>query len=330
MQEKDTLQPFEEVLKLGIQTLVEDLDKYPPFDPNIGYPSKNDYFNQANNIGRKNLMWNQPSELSVLYYRQMLDEIGKYENVHQVRYNKGMLYANLGISQIKSGNIASGIAYLLSAEEEDKEISPEFKVLDTKLWKQFEYQTVYPFMMKHISQHSNNLPYRLTNIFLDKFFKKLETEDRIFIQGTIIALDQNVKLIQQIHSNPYTLGRLFSGLKDLCLITETLLRKKQQPPNIMMLDDLLKKAVRNYTTKNASSKNLEEFLKKLENSQGNSSVELRSLYILRLVRNFTGHHFDINGSIKSPTGKALFFELFEFALTHIIISILYLYYKNEI
>jgi hypothetical protein len=324
MQSSNHSQYFDlfEVMKIGSSYLIEDLAKHPPFDPSKAYERKNDYFDRANEHGLE-LMWKQLPAFPEIYYQKLLGIILNHERVNNVRFNKGMIYANLGISQIRNGKFSVGIAHLLTAEDEDKEVNPpNYNILNESLWIQFELQIIYPFLYKLNLDKNTQLSFTITETFLNEFFKNLNRDDRIFIQGTLWDLITHLNQAKNTRINSYTLGQLFSGLKDLCLVTEKLLRKNY-PTAGDKLSAYLKVAAK-LVPANYHSNSLHDFLNNIESNQSEPDVVQRRLRILHCVRNFIGHHFDIENSIKSSTGKTFFFELYDVALTHVLVSMLYL------
>jgi hypothetical protein len=75
---------------------------------------------------------------------------------------------------------------------------------------------------------------------------------------------------------------------------------------------------------------LVDFLNNLENIfQTSPSPEIRRIYCLHLVRNFTGHHFDVSSAVISNQGNE-FFDLYENTLVNILSAILYFAHESLI
>ena len=84
---------------------INSMEKYKDksFDPNNPYKDyneKNIYFNAANNTCLGTFWQTEQFGLAELYYEDMLRIINDYEKKNNCNFNKGMLYANLGISKI--------------------------------------------------------------------------------------------------------------------------------------------------------------------------------------------------------------------------------------
>lgn len=76
--------------------------------------------------------------------------------------------------------------------------------------------------------------------------------------------------------------------------------------------------------------NLQDFVNRLELNLNNAaSPEMRRIYCLHLIRNFTGHHFDLVVSVVSAGGKS-FFDMYDSSLVNVLSAILYLFDLGEI
>lgn len=322
----------------GLILLQEDLDRFPAFDPTKPYSEKNQYFIRTADYG----LWTLNEGygwIADIFFRTMLDGIIAYEQRNQKRFNKGMVYAILGIAQIVQGKFDAGIAHLLTAESEDREVDPPgHSILDEQLWGQFE-QRIFDYLVLF----DNNLSFKVDVRFLKSIFNGMNNSDRIFLQATILALLDNLKQ-NTVQSNIFTYGRLYSALRDMCLLIESLLRKKQINDRIITandhtkLDDLLKNLPQIKTIGYPQltpklhywANNLQDFLNHIENIQNDSrNNQICWVYFVRLIRNFTGHHFEINNTVISINGKS-FSDLYETALDNVISALLYLKHINAI
>jgi hypothetical protein len=327
-------------IKEGLRLLQEDLERHSSYDPhNKPYDEKNAYIGRSQAYGgwllTERFFW-----AADLYYRRMLDEILAYEQATQKRFNKGIAYANLGIAQIAQGKFDAGIAHLLTAEWEDRELAnPKEFILDSILWEQFEAE-IFVHLMSYRGRFGIN--FTVDAPFLQAFFKSIPREDRIFLEGTLLALFDNV-IQHNVQANSYTYGRLYSFLKDLCLLIESLLRNKQvalgspQPSDIKDLYNLLVKALKNqniiWPQPNSPLKanNLQEFVNSLDSILNSTTTEeIRRTNVVYLVRNFTGHHFRVDENIKSSSGKSFFGDFYIPALENTIAHMLYLKHINAI
>jgi hypothetical protein len=320
------------MIQHGLLMLNEDIQKYPSIDQVMEYSEKNHYINRANQHGlfllRSGFHW-----AAEVYYDVLLSEILKYQKTTNRIFNKGIVYANLAVAEIRGGKIDIGIAHLLRAEAEDRPVDPEFKILETILWDQFESRIrEYLLSLNALSKDVFEIDERFLRSFLGgiKF-----VEDRIFLSGTLLSIEYN-RWAMSGETNSYSLGRFYSGLKDICLLTESLLRKHQYPNGTsgknILLPPLLEGAVGDQLfnkklvqdKKLASAPDLATFLRKLEDFAQVTPVERSWLYYLALIRNFTGHHFDISDTAQSPSGKTFFPDLYEIALQNVLLAFLYL------
>ena len=325
----------------GLTLLRENMKSHPSFDPNRPYEEKNAYFVELARRGEEYLFLTGLHWVAEIYFKTLVDEILEYEQSHNKHFNKGMVYADLGIAQMAIGKFDAGIAHLLAADEEDRPfVHDPHGILNTRLWKQFEQRVIVDYLIGFNQNSDAALNFSVDEAFLNNFFVDMDLQDRLFLDGTIWALCDNLQQ-DKLAPNVYTRGRLYSGLKDLCLLTEALLRKKQvtngtiQPGTEIMLANLLTNALSNQSIDHSqsldtSANNLKEFVDNLENILNNAtSPEIRRVYCLRLVRNFTGHHFDLSHAIVSPNGNS-FFDMYESTLTNILSAILYFKHINLI
>jgi len=300
----------------GVTLLKKNLESYPPFDPTRPYTEKNEYFIELAQRGEQELFLNRLHWVAELYFEALLNVILEYEQANNKIFNKGMAYANLGIAQMAIGKFDVGIAHLLTAGKEDQPINPDYDILNTRLWEQFENPKVFDYLINLNTSPDAGLSFKVDKPFLSDLVRGMEQQDRIFFEGTIWILRDNLHQ-HQVSSNVYTRGRLYSGLKDLCLLTESLLRKKQIANGVITsasritLGDrrgqpgLLTNALGNkgigypQAGLNTGANDIQEFLNNLEHILDNAtSVELRHVYCLHLVRNFTGHHFDLSETVR--------------------------------
>ncbi len=340
----------DDLIQQGLTLLREDMERYDSFDPTRDYDEKNAYFLRAQELGDPLLGWRQ-YDIAERFFGTMLRSIPDYERASGKHFNKGIVYAYVGIVQIASGKLDTGIAHLLTADWEDRDFIPKVGhgILNTHLWQQFERPMIFDYLIGFSSNPDAALGFIIDEDFLVDLFQGMEKQDRIFLEGTIWALRENLRQ-DEVCSNVYTWGQLYSGLKDLCLLTETLLRKRQiqdgvisARDRIMLGDDrrrrrpgLLTNALTGQSIGypqsdlSTSANDLQEFVDNLENILTNANnAELRRVYCLHLVRNFTGHHFDLSDRVTSP-GSRTFFDMYEVVLVNVLSAILYFEFINAI
>lgn len=340
--EKTNSMNFSDFLQNAVDMLQRNLDLYPAFDTSKSYSEKNQYFVELAELGERCLMMVGKISAAETYFDKLKKVILKFEQDNNKVFNKGMVYADLGIAQIANHKLDAGVAHLLAADEEDRPfVHDPHGILNTNLWRQFERPNVFRFLIALNNQPDSNLRFQVGEAFLDRFFASMAFQDRLFLEATIWALYDNLS-INQLLPNTYTRGKLYSGIKDLCLLTESLLRKHQialgliQANKQVMLGSLLASALGNkkinYPQVSSTSRanNLQDFVNNLEIILSNGdSPELRRISCLHLIRNFTGHHFDLADSIVSPSGKS-FFDMYDRSLVNVLSAILYLYDIGEI
>ena len=133
---------FDFIARSGVEALRQGMKKAKKFDPdNPDCSKKNDYFNEANNYCMVSLWQLKLYDLCERYYAILLEEIRTYEDKKTTNFNKGMVYANLGVTKIVQGKIDEGFANILKALIEDEPCHKKDSsvlVFKNPLFKQFE------------------------------------------------------------------------------------------------------------------------------------------------------------------------------------------------
>jgi hypothetical protein len=345
---------WESFIHNGIHILQSNLENYPSYDPKQPYEEKNLYFLQSSEYGRSLFDSEDTLMFAEKYYTILLKTIIEYERVSGKTFNKGIAFVNLGVTQLATDKFDLGIVNMLKADQEDKaHVTHKHGIFNSNLWKQFELPKVIDFLMTLNGNSDASLHFAVTEPFLNQFFEDLDLQDRLFLEASIWAAHDNMHLNLE-YPNTFSRAKLFSLLKDLCLLTESLLRKKQQLMGLVsqntkitlgdtrhkssktpgLLTNALSSKGIGYpqTTPalNTGANNLYEFLSNLENILTNAiSPEIKRIYCLHLVRNFTGHHFDISSHVRLSDGRELF-DMYNTVLVNIISAILYLRFNSEI
>jgi len=220
------MMPTGKLIRNGLIQLKEDMESCDSFDPRKPYEEKDKYFTRANSKGVRVLRRGHHCTAEQ-YFQAMVQAIVEHERQCGKSFNKGMVYANLGIAQLRNGKTDSGIAHLLAADAEDRPIvPPDHSILNTDLWLQFEKPIVFGMLTALNKEPGAALNFAVDEAFLNHLLKTMGEQDRLFLSGTVLALHHNLEQ-NKVRENAYTWGRLYSCLKDLCLLTESLLRKRQ-------------------------------------------------------------------------------------------------------
>ena len=219
------------------------MEKDSGYDFNRGYEAKNVYFSQANNLCMQTL-WEKPisvpldsntilklSEWDAIkqYYEAMRVLVEGYEREAGKQFNKGMLYANLGIAMIASGQRESGIFYMMAADHEDRDfIKPgrARSVVYGDLWTQFErphFQEWIPDALADAAEFP--APHPTEQQCSDLLERIKSPEERLFLSSAIMQVRQHLAKAQE--GNSFSISEVFSGLRDLCTLIEH--RGRQTP-----------------------------------------------------------------------------------------------------
>jgi hypothetical protein len=174
----------------------------------------------------------------------------------------------------------------------------------------------------------------------------MPTEDRLFFVGTVWSIEYNWSVFGS-RLTAFTRGRLYSYLWDLCLLTETLMRRwalnaKEFPDPRVTLCCLLQKAASCIRLK-PPDPSLEPLLNASDPPglvagleyliHGSFQPAERMMRTTYLIRNFAGHHLSFSEPELDASGKPLYDDLFskyEFALADVLTLLLYLKDQNRI
>jgi hypothetical protein len=309
------------IVEKGRQTLRKDMRNALPFCPQNPFPNyddKNKYFERANELCHHSY-WNEGLyDLCERYYQTRVAEIRAFEKDHTVNFNKGMVYANLGVSQVAQHKIDEGFANILKAHMEDEpyhKTDSSKSVFRLSLYTQFEKESV-RYLLEHSKTYEREEATKLDELWLDGLISSLETDSHILF----ISLMEKIKLhLQALDDKDNNFSRLqvFLLLQDLCLCIENALKKKNRLTGTLKpaLDNLFSKASgrkhtwktvfdKNYNlTKSDSSSQLEINLRSVVGIQDNQA---RRLLILSAIRNFSSHNIDVRNSYVFANIKLIF------------------------
>jgi len=330
---------FKFLIRSGKLMVIEDMQEYPAFDPNRPYKEKNYYFDRANeNIGLP-LLRNGLIEFSERYYSEMLKTILNFEKQTGRNFNKGMVYANLGVSQMALDNFDQGIVNLLNAHEEDKAFhgsNYELALFQGPLYSQFE-KNIIEYLINNGQLFATQASVIVDETFITELLNSLNFDNRLLFTSTIRSISQNFNILKE-NNNTFTRGRLFSDIKNLCLFVEDVMKRKAKS-NKRSLKDLIEyhvdhqvKVILNDKTidppttdwrKLTTAGNIRDFDVNLQQTyKFSGTVEqffAKCFLYLGAVRNFSGHNFE--------TSESYFFKNFQDILRHIIGTVLYLRHR---
>jgi len=326
------------VIRNGVGILIEDMKKAPRFDPNNPpeYNKKNEYFNNANNICQVSLWKLKLYDLCETYYGILLKEIRKYETDNKTNFNKGMVYANLGVAQAAQGKIDEGFSNILKAHMEDEpyhKTDPSRSVFNLKLYYQFENgnegrEGTKDFILQHSQLYQKEETRTIDKAFITGLMTSLDTDSHLLFISLVEKIRRNLEILSD-KDNRFTRLQIFLCLQDLCLAIENSLKTKNKSTGTLkeLLDILFSKASgkqrlpwkpifdSNYGF--ASSDNASQFQKNLEEIFKIGDYKARRLLLCCAVRNFSAHNLDV--------GNDYVFKNIEVCFDNLISSILFLH-----
>jgi hypothetical protein len=269
----------------------------PPFDPDSPYEDyecKNLYFSAANNLCQYSLWRHGLYNFAERYYREMLETIKQFED-DTYNHNKGMVYANLGISQAIQLKIDEGFANILKALDEDRGYFEEGKkpteeFFNTKLFLQLEKIIVLDSLMNHVIALKNEGE---TCPTAEEFLKGLlDPDQRIFFEYTYAKILENHNVWKE-KPNRFSANRLIAYLQDLCLFAEDFLKRKGYSG---MLNNLISSAFSGIYLSGCGADSYEDLNDKLEKMYGEANKKDRALRMLLTMRNFSSHNISAGES----------------------------------
>ena len=296
------------IIRSGVGLLTEGMSKAKKFTPSTpfsNYNEKNEYFNAANNICQFSLWKLERYDLCEIYYAVLLTVIKEYERGNNTNFNKGMVYANLGVSQVAQGKIDEGFANILKAHIEDEpyhRTDPSKSVFKLPLYSQFEDRTK-DFILKHSELYQKEESKIVDKAFIDRLVSSLETDSRILFISVVEKIRRNLE-INNDKDNRFTRLQIFLCLQDLCLSIESALKTKNNLSGTLkpLLDNLFSTSSgRNRTWKIlfdnnygfTTSNNPPAFENNLKEIQKIGDHKARRLLICCAVRNFSSHNLDV-------------------------------------
>lgn len=289
---------LKQIIEQGLRVLKEDMVMYGPVDFLGPYENKNRYIERANQLGvlllRSGLNWE-----GEIYYSELLRLIREQEKENGTQYNKGIVFANLGLTQVRNDKFDEGVGYFIAADDEDRPfVTPDYTVLNTWLWDNFEAELIHFAVDTCKAQMADAV---FSSDIIQNLFRGLSVEDRLFLSGSLWAIMKNGKYYLET-PNKYTRGRLYSALSDTCLLSETLVRKKYRLINGItneprgfreLLDKVVPGCVHNKKGENTfGAKTPLEFSEKLSLLSRIQTQPSRWISCLLLTRNYIAHRFD--------------------------------------
>jgi len=342
----DIMSNFNLILAYGLERLNfgmhqwAEVDRFPSFDyndPYIPYDTKNFYFLATNSIyirePNKACPWTVlPPSLNEIYFDTMLKKIKEYEHSYdkensEYHFNKGMVYANLGVAQAAQRKIDEGFANILKALIEDFGYSsskkPEYDTFKRNLFTQFEDE----YMKKHLHTiiPQLNIPgISQVEQFVDNFLDSLNDDQRAFFDFTFARIIQNWDIWKD-KENGFTANRLLAYTQDFCLFNEDYLKSKipqavlQRQP-YWVLDGLIIEGFKvNKTDLSRCGANTMADLDKLLTSDLSGQNQLlKCLRILLTLRNYSSHN------VSGGTSGNCFYARYEEILKELIRAMCYI------
>ena len=295
--------------------------KLPSFDPDNPYEDydlKNLYFSAVNNLCQFSLWRVGLYPFAERYYKAMLETIKRFEKNHEYNHNKGIVYANLGISQAAQMKIDEGFANILKALDEDRGYlgkRPESEIFDNILFRQIERLIVVNSLDSQLDilrEEGETCPKAYD------FLKSLKDPDqRIFFEYTYAKIMKNYDVWQE-KPNRFSANRMISYLQDMCLFAEDFLKRKNYSG---MLHDLICDAF-GVDLKGCSANSYDELNKKIERFCKITNKRNKALGILLTLRNFTSHN------ISAGEPEDFILNHFDIVFREVLRALIYIYQLN--
>lgn len=218
-------------LNLGMRCF-KYVDKKPSFDATAKkepypYDEKNLYVNASNRLWHAS-MWHSYSQINEIYYDALLRKIKEFkERNEDFDFNKGIVYANLGVAQSAQMKLDEGFANILKALYDDSlysEKTPDDNLRESGLFTQFEDAYVKNSLGRIILQ-LNITEISSIKEFVDVFLDCLNNDQRTFFDFTFAKIIKSWEIWNE-KANRFTANRLLAYTQDFCLFNEDLLKSK--------------------------------------------------------------------------------------------------------
>ena len=297
------------IIRNGVNLLRAGMKRARKFDPNNPFPKyreKNEYFNDANNICQFSLWKLRLYDLCERYYIILLREIRRYETKNNTNFNKGMVYANLGVCQVAQGKIDEGFTNILKAHMEDEpyhRTDPSKSIFNLKLYSQFE-DIVKDYILQHSKLYQTEEQTKVDKSFLDSLVSSLDTDSHVLLVSLVLKVQRNLKVLGD-KDNRFTRLQVFLFLQDLCLSVENALKTRNNLTGTLkpLLDSLFSRTSNrprawksdfdsNYIL--TRSNNVSQFENNLGSILSIGNSKAKRLLICCAVRNFSSHNLDVS------------------------------------
>ncbi|MCW4050889.1 MAG: hypothetical protein NWE89_14265 [Candidatus Bathyarchaeota archaeon] len=290
------------LLQLGVERLHFGMNQWNNYDnkssfiitePPYPYNEKNLYVNASNNLWYETI-WSFPS-LDEIYYQTLLNEIKNHQVTENFNFNKGIVYANLGVAQSAQMKLDEGFANILKALIEDSGYS-KYDLFKRDLFTQFENRYVKVKLNEMISQ----LQLEITSPseqFIENFLNFLNDDQRVFFDYTFSRIIQNVKIWKE-KNNKFTANRLLAYTQDLCLFTEDFLKSKISNSILSHrrywdLKNLITQEFSRVDLRNCSANTMSDFDRILTSNMSSQNQPEKCLRILLSIRNYASHNVGV-------------------------------------
>jgi tetratricopeptide (TPR) repeat protein len=237
-------------------------------------------------------------------YRHMLESIDK---INTRKLHRGLALYNLGISQINTKNFDEGIPNVLAAYEEDVN-----RIGKTRARKLFANKLKDGFLNEMYNTIDSNYFKKLIKSFPKSFLLRFEVphlidlldeSERLFLMKVIISHD-----VTPFRKDTYTKVLLFDNLKNIYLLIEIVLKKKNVGMLGKLVDDMF--TGQNWCKASSQAKQLTHFdrgpnrdpvlqfkinfkqILKMTHYRNEQKFLVKLFLVTVLMRNYTSHFFD--------------------------------------
>jgi hypothetical protein len=282
----------------------KNVDKKPSFDAPIKpypyeYREKNLYVNASNRLWLQNLWEVTDPSISELYFSTLLEKVKSFEKDNNgFGFNKGIIYANLGVAQASQMKLDEGFANILKALHEDGVYSsdtttPEDNLRKNELFTQFEDRFVKEALKSVLAQLGMA---KITSAeqFIDEFLKSLNNDQILFFEYTFAKIMRNCEIWRE-KKNRFTANRLLAYAQDLCLFNEDLLKSKidsvtLESQEYWILKYLIPLRFQNINLDQCQANTLQALNDMLPSEMDKSNQPEKCLRILLILRNYSSHN----------------------------------------
>lgn len=239
------------------------------------------------------------------YWRQIDQEIQKFNSATGKRVNRGIPLANTGVAQIAQGKTIEGLFNIYHGYEDDREclqhlpnikINPEKDMANSRLFTQFEERQTSRLFHKVVSRFQSVFQTPLTERGLSNFILSLNSDKKLLLYMTLYRYSFSASLNHEL-TTVISRSEIIRSLAELALWYEDELKRNNSILSGNTLIQILDRKIGRLNPTSGlytNSTNLNELSTKIANAiNANEGLLITNARVMGSLRNFAGHNLDV-------------------------------------